>query len=147
MSIDIFALNEYDRLNLNNNKFFKMPSGMLSFGPEECTIYFYPEGATLEEVEAIFQDVNNTKRIQTTDLEGHSVYNTLDNYTIVSNIRKLYHEIVYKYYDEAGVYHEKYSDIFSVSLRKPTADDAIPKIQATMEYMAIMTDVDIDEEI
>lgn len=146
MSQVIYALTEYDLLNLNNNYVFKMPSGQISYGPDECHLYFYPENHTFEEIEEIFNNPNNTKRIQNTNIAGTTIYNTLDNYIIVTNIKKLYHEVVYREFDDNGVYNEKYADIFSVSLRKQNPNDKIPQMEATMEYIAIMADIDIDEE-
>ena len=141
------SLDRYEILRLNNDITFKIPVGRISIGAKTCTLQIFPEDRTFEEIETIFKNPKNLTHIEHTDTLGNSVYNNLENYSILVNIAKLYHEAIYLTYNEDGAPVEYKSDIVEVSLRVPTMEDTMPKLQATMEYIAIMSDIDIDEEI
>lgn len=139
--------NYYDILELSNGMIFKMPVSRIALSSTTCTLSIFPENYTFEEIETIFRNPKNLLRIQHKDSESDYIYDTLENYSIVTNMGKLYDENLYTTYDKVTGNPIVYQgDIISISLRKPTMDDRVPSFEANLEYLAIMSGIDLDEE-
>lgn len=139
--------NYYDILELSNGMTFKMPVSRIALSSTTCTLSIFPENYAFEEIEAVFRNPKNLIRIQHRDNESDYIYDTLENYTILTNIGKLYDENLYTTYDKITGNPIIYQgDIISISLRKPTMDDRVPSFEANLEYLAIMSGIDLDEE-
>lgn len=146
MAIEIPDLSVYDILELANGMEIKIPLNMFSFGPDQVRVYVFPEDRTLEDLEAIFQNAKLTYQLHFWDREKENMYANLRGYTILLNLEKKYQEAYRKEYDENGEYQIYTTDLFVVTLKKPDAEDMLPQFQANLEYIAIMADIDIDEE-
>ena len=75
------------------------------------------------------------------------MYANLRGYTILLNLEKQYQEAYRKEYDDDGEYQIYTTDLFVITLKKPDAEDMLPQFQANLEYIAIMSDIDIDDDI
>ena len=146
MAIEIPDLSVYDILELANGMEIKIPLNMFSFGPDQVRVYVFPEDRTLEDLEAIFQNAKLTYQLHFWDREKENMYANLRGYTILLNLEKKYQEAYRKEYDENGEYQIYTTDLFVITLKKPDAEDMLPQFQANLEYIAIMADIDIDEE-
>ena len=147
MAIEIPDLSVYDILELADGMEIKIPLNMFSFGPDQVRVYVFPEDRTLEDLEAIFQNAKLTYQLHFWDREKENMYANLRGYTILLNLEKKYQEAYRKEYDENGEYQIYTTDLFVVTLKKPDAEDMLPQFQANLEYIAIMSDIDIDDDI
>lgn len=144
MAIEIPDLSVYDILELADGMEIKIPLNMFSFGPDQVRVYVFPEDRTLEDLEAIFQNAKLTYQLHFWDREKENMYANLRGYTILLNLEKKYQEAYRKEYDEDGEYQIYTTDLFVITLKKPDAEDMLPQFQANLEYIAIMSDIDID---
>ena len=147
MAIEIPDLSVYDILELADGMEIKIPLNMFSFGPDQVRVYVFPENRTLEDLEAIFQNAKLTYQLHFWDREKENMYANLRGYTILLNLEKKYQEAYRKEYDEDGEYQIYTTDLFVITLKKPDAEDMLPQFQANLEYIAIMSDIDIDDDI
>lgn len=147
MAIEIPDLSVYDILELADGMEIKIPLNMFSFGPDQVRVYVFPEDRTLEDLEAIFQNAKLTYQLHFWDREKENMYANLRGYTILLNLEKKYQEAYRKEYDEDGEYQIYTTDLFVITLKKPDAEDMLPQFQANLEYIAIMSDIDIDDDI
>ena len=147
MAIEIPDLSIYDILELADGMEIKIPLNMFSFGPDQVRVYVFPEDRTLEDLEAIFQNAKLTYQLHFWDREKENMYANLRGYTILLNLEKKYQEAYRKEYDEDGEYQIYTTDLFVITLKKPDAEDMLPQFQANLEYIAIMSDIDIDDDI
>ena len=147
MAIEIPDLSVYDILELADGMEIKIPLNMFSFGPDQVRVYVFPEDRTLEDLEAIFQNAKLTYQLHFWDREKENMYANLRGYTILLNLEKKYQEAYRKEYDEDGEYQIYTTDLFVITLKKPDAVDMLPQFQANLEYIAIMSDIDIDDDI
>lgn len=147
MAIEIPDLSVYDILELADGMEIKIPLNMFSFGPDQVRVYIFPENRTLEDLEAIFQNAKLTYQLHFWDREKENMYANLRGYTILLNLEKKYQEAYRKEYDEDGEYQIYTTDLFVITLKKPDAEDMLPQFQANLEYIAIMSDIDIDDDI
>lgn len=147
MAIEIPDLSIYDILELADGMEIKIPLNMFSFGPDQVRVYVFPEDRTLEDLEAIFQNAKLTYQLHFWDREKKNMYANLRGYTILLNLEKKYQEAYRKEYDEDGEYQIYTTDLFVITLKKPDAEDMLPQFQANLEYIAIMSDIDIDDDI
>ena len=147
MAIEIPDLSVYDILELADGMEIKIPLNMFSFGPDQVRVYVFPEDRTLEDLEAIFQNAKLTYQLHFWDREKKNMYANLRGYTILLNLEKKYQEAYRKEYDEDGEYQIYTTDLFVITLKKPDAEDMLPQFQANLEYIAIMSDIDIDDDI
>ena len=146
MAIEIAGLDQYSLITLGDNK-LKIVSGGFGYGPDQLFFLLFPEEKTLEEIETIIKNPKNTKKIIISDKEEQSIYATLENYCEVTNIEKKFQEAYYFEYDKQGNVKEYYTDIYKIILRKSTVPSQLTKLQSDLEYVAIMSDIDIDEDI
>ena len=147
MAIEIPDLSVYDILELADGMEIKIPLNMFSFGPDQVRVYVFPEDRTLEDLEAIFQNAKLTYQLHFWDREKENMYANLRGYTILLILEKKYQEAYRKEYDEDGEYQIYTTDLFVITLKKPDAEDMLPQFQANLEYIAIMSDIDIDDDI
>ena len=147
MAIEIPDLSIYDILELADGMEIKIPLNMFSLGPDQVRVYVFPEDRTLEDLEAIFQNAKLTYQLHFWDREKENMYANLRGYTILLNLEKKYQEAYRKEYDEDGEYQIYTTDLFVITLKKPDAEDMLPQFQANLEYIAIMSDIDIDDDI
>ena len=144
MAIEIPRLDIYTILKLADGTEIKMPEDMYSYGASQVRIFMFPENRTLEDLELLLGKSENTHRIQILSRDKETVHATLNGYTTLHNLEKRYKEAYRKEYDNEGNYNVYTTDLFIVELRKPSADDLMPKFQSDLEYIAIMSDIDID---
>ena len=147
MAIEIPDLSVYDILELADGMEIKIPLNMFSFGPDQVRVYVFPEDRTLEDLEAIFQNAKLTYQLHFKKKKKENMYANLRGYTILLNLEKKYQEAYRKEYDEDGEYQIYTTDLFVITLKKPDAEDMLPQFQANLEYIAIMSDIDIDDDI
>ena len=147
MAIQIPGSDIYSLLILADGTKIKMPEGMWSRGNDQIRIYIFPEGRTVEEVEQIFKDVDKTHSFKITDKEENFIFSSVMGHTVFHSIEKLYKEAFRTEYNEKGEPQIYTTDLFVVVLRKPSADDLMPKFQSDLEYVAILSDIDLDEDI
>lgn len=146
MALYIDDLNYYDIVELKDGTEIKIPCGAFSYGPDILKLTIFPEGRTVEEVEELFKHSTNLTLITIYDRYKEGIRGRFNNYTVLHNIQKAYKGVYHTGYDENGNYYELTMDLYRVELRPQNADDKIPQMEATMEYIAIMADIDIDEE-
>ena len=147
MAIEIPDLDIYDILELADGSEIKIPLNMFSFGPDQVRVYIFPEDRTLEDLETIFQNTKLTYQLHFWDRKKENMYANLRGYTILLNLEKQYQEAYRKEYDDDGEYQIYTTDLFVITLKKPDAEDMLPQFQANLEYIAIMSDIDIDDDI
>ena len=146
MAQKIYDLQSYDLLKLANGQEFKIVAGGYGYGDQDMFIKIYSENHSLEELEAVFSNPNNLTYMEITDANHQNLFAKLYNFTILKYVAKEYHSIYYEGYNDDGQYIKLVTDLFKIELRKPTIEDKLPQYEATMEYIAIMADIDIDEE-
>jgi hypothetical protein len=144
MALFVQDLEEYNILQLNSGQELKITTNGFGYGNEDAFFYIFPEERTIEEIEELFMSPQNTKLIIITDNNKRDIYGRLHNYVILQEINKLYQEAYHEGYDEQGNYYKLTTDLIKVTMRRPNTEDKIPQMQATMEYIAIMSDIDID---
>ena len=120
--------------------------GAYMVGNEELEITIPGDNLSLDYVESIVSDRNNLQSIIISDARPMVVAKFEKIYTEFDRLEKNPHYMTQKY-DGDGNLDEKYGDAIIIRLSKPTISSKLSQIRATVEYMAIMTDVDIDEEI
>ena len=148
MAYRINNLNTYDLVTLDNGIELKSPTGSCHRGSDtELFLYLFPENQSLDTFDKIFQNPDNLQEIRITDSNKQQIYDTLRGFKYLVSIGREYQGAYHDGYDDNGEYYKITSDLVKILLRRESPEDAIPKMQATMEYMAIMSDIDIDEEI
>ncbi len=103
------------------------------------------EDLSLDYVESIIQDRNNLQLIQIFDARPVLVAKFEKIYTEYGSLVKNPHYLIERF-DGEGNLNEKYGDVITIRVTKSTIDTTISKMQSDMEYIAIMSDIDIDEE-
>ena len=147
MALQINSLDYYDLAILKNGTEFKIVPGCFSYGSSNAFLKLYSDDYTIEELERVFSNPYNTQCIKIMDKEHHNIMATLYDYIVIDNIQKEYQAVYYEGYNtEKNCYEVLTTDLIKISLRKQTAEDRVPQMEATMEYIAIMADIDIDEE-
>lgn len=146
MATYISDLNNYNILVFKSGKTLKIQSGGFGYGSSEIFFLVFPEDYSFEELEEIFSNAQNTQKIQIVDSDRHNIYATATDYIILTNMRKLYNEVYYEGYTDEGQYFQLTTDLIKVELRKQNANDLVNQLQSDVEYMAIMTDVDLNKE-
>ena len=81
----------------------------------------------------IFDDDNKLVAISDHIFTEYDSLNRIPQYTVC-------------FYNEFGVREKQYVDVIVAHIKKPTSETSIRKMQSDMEYIAIMADIDIDEE-
>ncbi len=104
------------------------------------------DNLSLDYVESIIKNQNNLQLIQISDGRPGPLVKFEKIYTEFDRLEKNPHYMIQRF-DEDGNLNEKYGDAIIITVRKPTINSKLSQMQATMEYMAIMSDIDIDEEI
>lgn len=103
------------------------------------------QNMSLDYIDSILQNPANLQLITISDPRP-MVVARFQNYIEVVSITKNPHYQTQKF-DGEGNLDEKYGDAIIIRIRKPSINTTVSKMQATMEYIAIMSDIDIDEEI
>ena len=147
MALQINSLDYYDLAVLKNGAEFKIVPGGFSYGKNNAFIKLYSDNYTVEDLEKIFNNPHNIQCIKIMDKEHNNIMATLYDYIVIDNIQKEYKAVYYEGYNiEKNYYEVLTTDLIKITLRKQTAEDRVPQMEATMEYIAIMADIDIDEE-
>ena len=145
MSVFVPDLQDYNLLILANGQELKIPAQMYSYGVSQVRIFIFPEERTIEDVEQILQNTKATYKLQITDNNKENIFATLNGYTCLRNNKKKYKEAYSKQYDNNGNYQVLTSDLYVIELSKPTAEDQLPQFQSDLQYVAIISGIDLDE--
>ena len=146
MAYKVNDLSNYDLVILNNGMEFKTPPGACHTGSAtEMFYYLFPEHKTLDEFEQLFANKENTKKITITDRNKQNIYGIYQGYQYIKTFGKEYEGAYHEGYDEQGNYYRMTTDLIKIVMRRAEPGDLIEKMQSDMEYMAIMTDIDIDD--
>ena len=146
MAIEVPDLSVYTICQLADGTELKMPYNMFSYDPQRVVIFIFPEERSFEEVENLFQNQTKIKKIIIKDQDSNNIYATLAGYSVLLKYKKKYQEAYREGYDD-GEYFRYTTDLYLVTLCKPSINDMLPKLQSDLEYLAIMSDIDIDESI
>jgi len=103
------------------------------------------EGMSIDYIDSIVSNRNNLKLIRIYDEFDRLVVRLENRYTEYDYVTKqLKYQI--SMYNERGEREPQYIPVIKVRVNTPSADSRVDRLQATMEYMAIMADIDINEE-
>lgn len=144
MAIEVSDLKDYNIITLGEYK-LKITTGGFGYGDDKLFFFLFPEDKTLEEIEAILKNPKNTKRIIVSDKEEQNIFAILENYCNISNIEKLYNYAYYKHFDSSGNLIEAYTDLYKIKLSRSTVPGQLNQVQSDLEYIAILSDIDLDE--
>ncbi len=141
------SLDSYDLVTCNETE-FKAPCGACHKGNDtELFLYFFPEERTLNDFDEFFSNKQNITQIQITNPTKSSIYETFRGFCYLESLGKEKDGAYHDGYDEDGNYYKLSSDLIKILLRRERPDDKIDKMQSDMEYIAIMADIDIDDDI
>jgi len=124
--------------------FEMVPNGYVIMEEKYIEIDLVANDLKLDYIEQIISNPENTKVIKL--YFDDSLISTFTKYNYYERILKLPHQMLSDY-DQDGNPIEVDTDIIKVTIRTARASDTLNQIQATMEYIAIMADIDIDEEL
>ena len=148
MAIEILGLDHYDIIKLGEHK-LKIVRSAYGYGSDKLFFLLFPEGRTLEEIEDIIKNPKNTKKIIISDREEKDIYLILEGFCEVDNVEKQYQGAYYTNINEENESSETlFTDIYRITLNKNSIPSQITKFQSDLEYVAIMSNIDIntDEE-
>lgn len=114
-----------------------------NLGDTYLDIYLSSKDISLDYIENIVQFPKNLKHIQILDEEQQPVIKFDNKFTVYDTLCVL----PFFKYGEDEEHQPLYTKVIKLTLIKPTPETAFQQMQATMEYIAIMSDIDIDEEI
>lgn len=123
---------------------FDMVPGAYMVDNEQLEITIFGENLSLDYVENIVRNKENLKLIRIFNNKS-SLVTRFNKYTEFERLEKNPHYLLQTYSDE-GEYNPIYGETIRIIVRTPKITDQFNKLEATMEYMAIMADIDIDEE-
>lgn len=123
---------------------FDMLPGSYMVGDKELEITIFSEGLSLDNVESVVRNKENLKLIRIYDGRANLVAR-FDQYTAFGRLEKNPYYLL-QTYDEQGLYNPVYGEVIKIVVKKPEVIDQLNKYEATMEYIAIMADIDISEE-
>ena len=147
MAIKMNNLQQYELIHLSDGTKFKGPFGASHNGaPEQIIISLFPEQKSLDELYEIFDNSNILDTITITSKDEHDLMHTFQHYKILEDFKVEREGAYTEGYTEQGEYYKYTSPVVTIILRRPNANDKLPQMEATMEYIAIMADIDIDEE-
>ena len=147
MAIEILGLDHYDIIKLGEYKLKIIRSGY-GYGSDKMFFLLFPEERTLEEIENIIKNPKNTKKIIISDKEEKDIYLILEGFCEVDNVEKQYQGAYYTNVNEEDESSETFfTDIYRITLNKNTIPSQLTKFQSDLEYVAIMSDIDLDEDI
>ncbi len=105
-----------------------------------------PAQVDMETVHQILSSANNLAIIKIFDDDNKLVAISDHIFTEYDSINRVPKYTV-GYYNEFGVREKQYVDVIVAHIKKPTTETSMRKIKSDMEYIAIMSDIDMDEEI
>lgn len=125
---------------------FDMLDGMYNWQDEYLEVWLPSESTDLNTIDSILSNASNLQNIYIYDEFDKLIAKSEKKYTEYDYIKRIPKYQIDMYSPE-GIREPQYVEAVEVRIRRPSADTKLTKIQATMEYMAIMSDIDIDEEI
>lgn len=99
----------------------------------------------MEELEQVLKNTNNTQRIIVKSWHDDAIALIIEGYVEIKYIHKNFDSTI-GYEIINGVRTPVLSDTIELELRRMGAETRFNHIQSNLEYLAIMSDVDIDEE-
>jgi len=99
----------------------------------------------IDQLEKVLKNSNNTKRIIVKTHHDNAVALVLENFIELQNIHKHFDRTI-GYEIKDGVRVPILSDVIEIELKQMGTETRIQHLQSNMEYMAIMADIDINEE-
>lgn len=125
---------------------FDMLDGMYNWQDEYLEVWLPSESTDLNTIDSILSNANNLQNIYIYDEFDKLIAKSEKKYTEYDYIKRIPKYQIDMYSPE-GIREPRYVEAVEVRIRRPSTDTKLTKMQATMEYMAIMSDIDIDEEI
>lgn len=125
---------------------FDMLDGMYNWQDEYLEVWLPSESTDLNTIDSILSNASNLQNIYIYDEFDKLIAKSEKKYTEYDYIKRIPKYQIDMYSPE-GIREPQYVEAVEVRIRRPSADTKLTKMQATMEYMAIMSDIDIDEEI
>lgn len=123
---------------------FDMIAGAYMVMDDYVQITIPGDGIGLDYLEEVLRNKDNLKSVRIYDGRPELVVQ-FDQYTEFGGLEKDPHYELQKY-DGEGKLAPIFGDAIRITIRKPQMIDKFNKLEATMEYIAIMADIDIDEE-
>lgn len=125
---------------------FDMLDGMYNWQDEYLEVWLPSESTDLNTIDSILSNASNLQNIYIYDEFDKLIAKSEKKYTEYDYIKRI-PKYQIDIYSPEGIREPQYVEAVEVRIRRPSADTKLTKMQATMEYMAIMSDIDIDEEI
>lgn len=125
---------------------FTMFQTTYNLGDTYVDIYLSNKNTSLDEIESVVQSPKNLKEIKIFDSQQALVIKFNNKFTVYDSLCTI-PSFKYAEYNNNGEREPQYTKVIKLTLKMPTPESELQKMQATMEYMAIMSDIDIDEEI
>lgn len=125
---------------------FDMLDGMYNWQDEYLEVWLPSESTDLNTIDSILSNASNLQNIYIYDEFDKLIAKSEKKYTEYDYIKRIPKYQIDMYSPE-GIREPQYVEAVEVCIRRPSADTKLTKMQATMEYMAIMSDIDIDEEL
>lgn len=144
MSIEIDPRN-YLILQIGENELKLTSSGYVR-GDETVKFTIFPEKRTFEEIESIFEKRKDADRMIVMSNDKSNIYEVLKGYKNLYNIRRNYKAVFDREETEDGETIKRYSDLFEVVLEKDSLDYSVNKVEADLDYLSIMTGINLEEE-
>lgn len=124
---------------------FDMFPGAYSDMGDSLSVTLDGKQASLDYIEKIVSNKNNLKLIQIFDPRPALITKFNNRYTEFDKLEVNPNYLISRY-DDQGNLDEKYGDAIIITLRRPTVESILQKMQSDLEYMAIISDIDIDSE-
>lgn len=137
----IYNKEDYSILIVKDRE-FKIPnsSGFIT-GEDSATIRIFAEELSIDEIEEVFLNLKSTDYMLIKDPKTQDIYYKENGYNFLIGIQKKYKEL---YYKEDDIY--LYYDIYELEIKKETFLDSFNQMRANLDYLSIMTGIDLEEE-
>lgn len=123
---------------------FEMIAGAYMQYNDTLEITIYGEGISLDYVENIVKNIDNLKEIKIYD-DRPQLVAKFNKYTAFDKLEKNPHYLLRKYDDEGNL-NETYGEVIIITTKVPEMRDELMQVKSDMEYIAIMTDVDLGDK-
>lgn len=121
---------------------FPLIEGGYSVLPEQAEFKINAEMLSLAAVEEVVENPANLEKIYLIDEEKEEPVEVISDLTAVKSLRKIY-DYTTGVYDDEGQFIEETFIIIDVVVGVPGLKEAVKKNSADIEYIAIMTDIEL----